>query len=695
LKKRDFHQFDSIQKSHKEKEMADFRKWLLAFAAVALILSMSTSANAQVVPALQCVANAGVPPIVRAEGLTELVGDLVLNCTGGTPTAVGGVVPQSNVQIFLNTNVTSKLLASPFSEALLMIDEPHSPSNTATPLLACGATGTVETLTGNGICNVIGTGTGIGTYSGATAAVGNGGIGRPNVWQGRQNGANSIVWLGVPIDPPGTTTTRVVRITNIRANANQLGVSSTLVPTQIVEYVAVNGSQALPINNPQQTVAFIQPGLIFSVQAGTLTPNINFLQCISANSAIAGNNTKALGGGAQDGKQFVARFDEGFASSWKVRNIYNSAVTAAGYNGPAGFATNAPTTLLNQNVPGSIYNTETAFYNDGADPSPNPPGYAGTVLTTTGDTTWSLARLDGNGGAGAASQGTRLMVTFSNVPTSVQIFVPTLVNVVNPNISNTKTGTAALTTTDSNGNGGYSLVSATDTTDGVAPVSIVNGSGVAVYEILYSDPFTVERVNIPVAVSYIANSGNNLPPTGVQSTVLGSFAPISTVTTADSSAPIPRFVPSGSAKNSFIVNKCQCNILFPFVTNQAGFDTGVAIANTSLDPYGTTPQTGTITLNYYGGTTGGGAAPAAQTTNAPLPAGQELIFTLSNGGNLGIAATPGFQGYIIAVTNFQYCHAFAFISDLGAQRVAEGYLGIILDVPGLNRTGQLGEVQAH
>ena len=31
----------------------------------------------------------GVPPLVRGEGLTELVGELILTCTGGTPTASG------------------------------------------------------------------------------------------------------------------------------------------------------------------------------------------------------------------------------------------------------------------------------------------------------------------------------------------------------------------------------------------------------------------------------------------------------------------------------------------------------------------------------------------------------------------------------------------------------------------------------
>jgi hypothetical protein len=100
-------------------------------------------------------------------------------------------------------------------------------------------------------------------------------------------------------------------------------------------------------------------------------------------------------------------------------------------------------------------------------------------------------------------------------------------------------------------------------------------------------------------------------------------------------------------------------------------------------------------LTYYGTTTGGGAAPSTQVTTSAVPAGSELIFTVSGGGNYGILATPGFEGYIIARTNFQYCHGFAFISDAGAQKLAEGYLAIQLDLVGLNRTGQTGENEGH
>ena len=64
----------------------------------------------------------------------------------------------------------------------------------------------------------------------------------------------------------------------------------------------------------------------------------------------------------------------------------------------------------------------------------------------------------------------------------------------------------------------------------------------------------------------------------------------------------------------------------------------------------------------------------------------------------GLQPVPGFTGYMIAIAKFQYCHGFAFISDLGAQKLAEGYLAIQLDIyggTGLNRTGVIGEVQAH
>src|ERR1035438_10630698 len=54
---------NSLSIFHKEKEMADFRKWFLAFAVVALLLGMGSTANAQIglqTTALNCNANAEI-----------------------------------------------------------------------------------------------------------------------------------------------------------------------------------------------------------------------------------------------------------------------------------------------------------------------------------------------------------------------------------------------------------------------------------------------------------------------------------------------------------------------------------------------------------------------------------------------------------------------------------------------------------
>jgi hypothetical protein len=634
--------------------MADFRKWFPVLAVASLMFGAAASANAQ--PAFSCSTNAGVPPIVRAEGLTELVGDLILNCTGGVPTAAGAAVPQVNFQIFLNTNVTSRLLSDPWSEALLMIDEPNGAANSAGNLRYC------TTLGG---CTM----TGVGTAGGVNYLAGDSRNTNPaNVFQGRQAGANQIVWLGVPIDPPGTTATRIVRITNVRANANQLGVSSTLIPTQIVMFVSATSTTSIPINNPQQTVAFIQPGMTFSTR--TLS-SANYLQCVSNNSSAATSSSSAM-----TSTRHILRFTEGFASAFKKR-----------VNGLEG---NADTNVapIDQNTPNNNFFTESGFYNANVVSAGNNTG----VLTT------NIAS------AGLASQGTRLMARFTNVPAGVVLYAS--VYGVTSSSTPALTGAAVasnsavrLVSTDASGGGSFSAVSATNSSSesslaiASAPISLSNGAGTAVWEVVVANPFQVQDFEVAVSVAYVANTSNNLPGLGTAS-VAGSFAPLSTVTTASTSNLQPRFADTSSARTLFNVNACSTNILFPFLTNQVGFDSGIAIANTSTDPFGTAPQAGPCKLNYYGETTGGGAAPAAQ-TSAVVPSGRTLTATLSSGGNYGIAATPGFQGYVIAQCNFQYGHGFAYISDVGANRIAEAYLALVMDAALSTRTLVFSETLGH
>src|SRR5580704_8000043 len=180
LKKRT--SINSISDFHKEKEMADFRKWLLALAAVAVLLGLGSS-TAYAQGAFTCNTNAGSPNIVRGEGVAELVGDLILNCTGGTPTRGGQFIPLSNVQVSLNTNITSRIIsnATGASEAEILIDEPFPAAEGLAPENPTGANGGIIAPAGQTVhqeacfannntnCRIISIGVGIGSagsYSG-------------------------------------------------------------------------------------------------------------------------------------------------------------------------------------------------------------------------------------------------------------------------------------------------------------------------------------------------------------------------------------------------------------------------------------------------------------------------------------------------------------------------------------------------
>jgi len=67
--------------------------WLLYGILLALL---TIPADAQ---PFQCANVSGVPPIVRAEGTAELLGEIVFDCIGGVPTPPGQQVPQVNIAV--------------------------------------------------------------------------------------------------------------------------------------------------------------------------------------------------------------------------------------------------------------------------------------------------------------------------------------------------------------------------------------------------------------------------------------------------------------------------------------------------------------------------------------------------------------------------------------------------------------------
>ena len=91
------------------------------------------------------------------------------------------------------------------------------------------------------------------------------------------------------------------------------------------------------------------------------------------------------------------------------------------------------------------------------------------------------------------------------------------------------------------------------------------------------------------------------------------------------------------------INDCTTTLLFPFVTNQAGFNTGLAITNAS-------DGSGSCTIEYSGP-----AAPA-DLMSQPIEGGEQWVDQLSK-------IAPEFQGYVTASCEFRDAHGFAFITD--------------------------------
>jgi hypothetical protein len=177
-----------------------------------LLLALSHCALART--GVTCTAQAPVViPTLRSEGFNELVSDIVINCTGGAPTSAGQPVPTADMTVQFNTAVTNRLInpgVSPFSDPLLLIDDPTlSNQNFAAPDAATNQSFN-GSLTGNG--------TGLNFALGSV----------PNFYQGINQNVDTVKFTGIPVDPPSAADTRKFRITNIRLNAPGISASGQI-----------------------------------------------------------------------------------------------------------------------------------------------------------------------------------------------------------------------------------------------------------------------------------------------------------------------------------------------------------------------------------------------------------------------------------------------------------------------------------
>lgn len=542
--------------------MVDFRKGLLLLAGMVVTTGL---ASAQALSPVTCTAVAASTPVVRAEGVAEPVGQVYLDCTGGT-TIASGTVPTVNVTVLYSAPVTSRLLvtATSASEALLVID---NPSVSAVVPCAVGSSCSTDVAS------------------------------LPNTYQAVQM-SSGLTWNNVAINPPGTSGGhRYIRVVNARVNATSItgAITATILVTS-------NNTTTSPItvSNTTLNVGYPQVGLTVSAASSTV-PTVQ--QCDTATGS------------------FTVNFKEGFSTAFRTKSP----------------ASGDPSTWF--------------------------------IADFTSESTVSSTLGSPFAAAGIANTGTRLIATFANIPSNVVLSVT-------PTLTDGAVTTATLVSGASASGVGGTLV--TDLSTPVEP-TITNGAAFVVYEVVTSDPNVISTLGLSPTVSY---TDGTTPGLGTI-TATGSYGP----TTAGTTVAAPRFAASAATPfNAITVSPCTTSLLFPFVTNADGFDTGIAIANTSSDPTtgtdgGTVAQAGTVTFYYYGP-----SAPDAQTSGS-VAAGSVLSFALSSGiSGTAIAGAPGFTGYMIAQCNFRLAHGYAFISDAGAQKLAQGYLALVLPT-GTSRNG--------
>jgi len=256
---------------------------------------------------------------------------------------------------------------------------------------------------------------------------------------------------------------------------------------------------------------------------------------------------------------------------------------------------------------------------------------------------------------GASTNATQILLTFAGLPTGVSLTGCTVSATSGaPTLSATSITSTANTLLVDWGATDISL-NTTDTVT-IACTGITVGSTATV-------PLTPGTVTVTAT----------LAPTGTALSSAGA------VLTGATTGQIPRYksnpIPS-PALVVFTIVPSTTNFIIPFaVVGAGGYDTGIAIANTTADNYGLAnggarPQDGKITFNFFP-TTGSsftfspstGSVGLGLSSTGLIQSGRTYSVLLSE----LLKASPGspttFTGYIIAVAEFTNGHGASFVTD--------------------------------
>ena len=626
--------------------MAALKRFSIALALVAFAFSSIPVAQAQfgfpVQPLGRIVCTySAVPNQVRSEGLAERTGDARLDCTNDGVYNPG--LPElNNIQQYVLANITVQLNTAVTN----MLDVGGDGGNVTDSVLIVNNNNHYapiedSILPPDGGCS----------YT-------DGPYGFPDMrypcpQKGRLQGPNALTWNGVQFPVPGApnfpfdlpdpdfdgipicedifnqyeenscfNVVTTIRITNIRANAAAVGAGGAIFANLTIFSFA--GISVTPSN--QQTVANVFQGLNVDYGDG-----VSGLQCEGFHH------------------ETYIELEEGFAGSFKTLG--------------------APTFLQGDFAAENGYPVceEGGFLNICTDPQSN----AGT--------------------GGGATQATRFLIRFFGIPAGVEIWVDNAVEgegeyssdidydcPVEPAWLDQDLCVERVAGADEDGAGGAAVGSTSYDDYEVGLDS--DGNGYVVYELKNGDPFRSQLIEIPISVYWESDTGADEPGIG-SGQLNATFAPLSDEGEAGN-FPKPRFIDTGGDPETLItVVRCATTLLFPFVTGRFGFDTGFSISNTSMDWKGTEPQRGRCMIHYIGDTGGVDDSMPDDDLSSIIEGGEQATWTLSMGNPAWeLNGAPDFQGFVVAMCEFQYAHGYAFITDAssGVPNFAQGYLALVM-----------------
>jgi len=429
-----------------------------------------------------------------------------------------------------------------------------------------------------------------------------------------------------------------VEVSNVRVNASMAGATTTPVPVTDSIFIGSNGVASVAYSN------VISGYALKSLVAPALTLNpVTNLPYVVNYTVCQGNPISTL----------FSTFGPTPSATTVNNNITSFTVIAAEAFGGAFKLQPSPTPAPGLQAGNGLANVESGSYVGGVN--------------------------NVSASAGVAASGTEISVTLGNVPAGATVYVP--IQIVNQTLTLNLTGSPTPVTAPA------ALVASINPPASPAnfaawPLGITTATPTGnvvtlTYQVTASSAAATESANIPVAITFAANSAATQGPI----TILESYAPSAALTGQATS--VPTFaVPTNTPLNGSSVSLCQTTLLFPYVTNTTGFETGIAVTNTTTDNLGkagasiATPTPGICTFNFYGNQAQPVAFPtptigAWSTTGTQNPVYANTLSAMTSETN--------FTGYAIAVCPFLEAHGFAFLVDSsGTFSGNMGYLAVVV-----------------